>query len=562
MRNSRAALRIAGWQSLLALTATMFPVGVAEAAQNYCVRPVPVVAADDAADLARKLDSLEPLPNAPHTFSLSSGAHYPLAYHAHTVGRLDSSKYNHDLYWSFSDNYELVGPRDMLGASPPAAVGRSGRSLLLGESYQLVDSHRLQFRHLLLEQVDKGAIAEVDPGLQTRLGDLSFVAWSTILDGFVLSTTKWRPQHAPEQGRRPTEFAPPDMVGNSATYLLKGDALAELPAEDMRLSVVTDLPGFGVTALLDRRSLTIVTPQHEATKVADLNHGHFGGFNAIYETRDKGWLYVAGDDYDNAVYVEQVDGRWRAKSVVQIVEDEDTSVLDSFLRWLLGINSKEVQRDKLSTIHRASSCRRYSTAARRMFYCGKSAFTYDVTEELRAGKITALPDGLKTFLGDADSLGLALFIDAGHRLSGYDGEQVHAIAKADFETAMVYDVAKLGRSFLVSSSAVFEVRAGDGNYKLVKLADIDLRGPVPVFAAPDGADVLLFGKTGVYQVRDGALAQIWSSADQGTIDPYGNTPPTDVAGWGGLLFSTHRENEIGFHLLQPCPDTVGDKQKR
>lgn len=562
MNNSRAALRIAGWQSLLtlAIAATMFPVGVAEATPSYCVRPVHVVAANDAADLARKLDSLEPLPKTPNIFSLSGGARYPLAHHAHTVGRLDGGKTNHDLYWSFSDNYELVGPRDMLGAVPSVAVGRSGRSLLLGGSYHPVDSRRLQSRQSLLELVDKGAIAEVDPSLQTRLGDPSFVAWSTILDGFVLSATKWRLEHTPEQGRRPNVFAPPDIVGDSAIYLLKDDAIAELPGDDSELRVVTDLPSSGVTALLGMRTLTIVTPQHEATKVTNLNRGHFGGFNAIYETRDKGWLYVVGDHYDNAVHVEQADGRWRATAVAQIVED--TGMSDRFIRWLFGMDSHEMQRDKLSTILRNSSCRRYSTAARRMFYCGHSAFTYDVTEELRAGKITPLPGGLTTFLGDADSLGLALFIDAGHRLYGYDGEQVHAIAEADFETAMVYNFAKLGRAFLMSSNAIFEVRAEDGKYKLLRLADINLRGQVTLFAGPDGADVLVFAETGVYQIRDGALVQVWSSVEQGRIEAYGGTPPTDVAGWGGILFTTRRGNEVGFHLLKPCPDAVGDTQKR
>jgi len=169
---------------------------------------------------------------------------------------------------------------------------------------------------------------------------------------------------------------------------------------------------------------------------------------------------------------------------------------------------------------------------------------------------------VRTFLGDADSLGLALFIDAGHRLYGYDGEQVHAIAKADFETAMVYDFAKPGRVLLVSPSALFEVRAEDGKYQLVKLANLDLRDPVTLLAAPGGADVLAFGKAGVYQIRDGAFVQVWSSVEQGTIEAYGGTPPTDVAGWGGILFTTRSGNEVGFHLLQPCPDAVGDTQKR
>jgi hypothetical protein len=245
---------------------------------------------------------------------------------------------------------------------------------------------------------------------------------------------------------------------------------------------------------------------------------------------------------------------------VQIVEDR--GMWDKFIRWLFGINSDEMQRDKLTTILRTGDCRRYSTAARRMFQCGHSAFTSNVTEELRAGKITPLPGGLTTFLGDADSLGLALFIGAGHRLYGYDGEYAHAIAKADFETAVVYDFAKLGRVFLVSSNALFEIRAEDGKYKLVRLADLDVRNAVRPFAAPDGADVLAFGKTGVYQIRDGALVQVWSGVEQGTIEAYGGTPPTDVAGWGGILFTTHRANDIGFHLLQPCSDAVGDTQTK
>ena len=111
-----------------AMLATAVPVGARAADHAYCVRSVNVVAADVTADLERKLRSLEPLPATPDFFNLSIGARYPLAWHAHTVEGRDRLKDNHSLYWSFSENYELVGPRDFLGAGYPVTVGRDGRS--------------------------------------------------------------------------------------------------------------------------------------------------------------------------------------------------------------------------------------------------------------------------------------------------------------------------------------------------------------------------------------------------------------------------------------------------
>jgi hypothetical protein len=512
---------------------------------NFCVRPVSVIAADETADLARKLNSQEPIPREPYYFESSKGARYPLVWHHYSVKRPDGLNANRSLFWSFSNNYELVGPRDFFGAFGPAIVSRTGKTLLLGGAYQKTDSGEQWWRQLLLQQVDGGAIGEVDASLQNRIAEPHLAAWSDFLDGFVLSSIAWR---AGQTGR----------VGDDRTFLLKDDGTVKPLGIERYLSIVKDLPGLGVTALLAARSLTIVTPQLEATEVARLNPGDdYGGFQALHETRDQGWLYVVGGQYDNAVRVEQTAGRWRVTSIVRITENDGW--VNGIFRYLFGMTRAQIQRDNLSKVISAGTCRRYSTAAKRMFFCDNSASTADVRQELRAGEIVPIAGGsagFKTFLGDADSLGLALFLGNDGSLYGYDGERVHHIAKASFDVALVNDVPELGRTFLVSPNALFEVRANDDGFEIIKLI-----APSGVFgawfhAAPDGRAALAFAGGRIYLITGGALKPIWSSPEQGSIDTTGGTPPTDVVGWGGILFATHTRNDRHFYLLKPCSEST------
>jgi hypothetical protein len=550
------------WAALIAATslATTLPIGPAEAELAYCVRPVPIVAADTTADLARGLDSSEPIPEAPEYLQASSGARYPLAYHYHAAKGPDGSKLNHNVYWSFSDNYELVGPRDMLGAQSTIAVGRSGRSMLIGGSYEKAQPGRPIWTETLLQQDDGGIIGKVHPGLEAEFGDARFVAWSDILDGFVLSAIKWREQHVPGRNKDP-QTSSYVVGGDSGTLLLKKDQITKLSGVEGYLDLATDLPGLGVTALLGGRSLGFVTSQLQATQIARLNPGDdWGGFEDLYETRDRGWLYVVGGQYDNAVHVEQVDGQWRATSIVQIAEGGNGSILDWIVGRLIGAPDNRMRRDKLLKIITAGNCRRFSTAAKRMFYCGDSDTTADVRQELRAGEIVPIANGavaLTRFLGDANSLGLALFLGADHGLYGYDGEHVHRVADADFDHAMVHDLTPLGRTLLSSTNKLFEVRAKGDGYELVTLAgplSHDFSG-APFRASPDGKAVLAFIQSGVYLLKNDGLALIWSSREGDSIDGYGGAPPTFIPGWGGMLFATHPGTDIHnlqFHLLRPC----------
>jgi hypothetical protein len=317
-------------------------------------------------------------------------------------------------------------------------------------------------------------------------------------------------------------------------FIVRRDSAVSLPGAEVYLKIVADLPRLGTTGLLGSRVLVLVTPQLEATKVAQLNPGDdYGGFRTLHETRDEGWLYVVGNQYDNAVHVEKADGQWGVTSIVRIAEDDGW--ISGLLRWVLGIDRRQAKRDGLSAIVRAGPCRRFSTAVNRMFFCDNSPVWTDVRSELREGRLVPIAGGaagLKTFLGDADSLGLALFLGNDRGLYGYDGEQVHRLADADFDRAVVHDVSQLKRTFLESQKDVFEVRAKGAGFELVKLETPDGADGFfgnPIVATPDGA-VVVFGSREVYLVEDNALAAIWSSKQYGFIETSGLRPPTEVNG--------------------------------
>jgi hypothetical protein len=514
---------------------------------HYCVRPLSVVSERESAELERKLSPRLPFPIEPYLFQSWKSANYPLVTRAYSVKRVDGLDAGRNLFWSFSVDYRLVGPRtygfSVSVEDGSVAVDRSGQSLLIGSTED--EPAKVFPRQRLVRQVDEGAITQVDQELQTQIDEPRFTAWSDVLDGFVVGSTKWRP---------PTDGGA--RVGDERVFIVRNDSAVSLPGVEVYLKIVADLPGLGATGLLGSRVLVLVTPQLEATKVAQLNPGDdYGGFRALHETRDEGWLYVVGDQYDNAVHVEKADGQWRVTSIVRIAEDDGW--INGLLRWALGMNRRQAKRDGLSAIVRAGPCRRFSTAVKRMFFCDNSGMWTDVRSELRAGNLVPIAGGvagLKTFLGDADSLGLALFLGNDRGLYGYDGERVHRLADADFDRAVIHDVRQLKRTFLESQKDVFEVRAKGAGFELVKLetpVGADGFFANPIIATPDGA-VVVFGSREVYLVEDNALTAIWSSKQYGFIETSGLRPPTEVNGWSGILFVTHAGNERRFHLLRRC----------
>jgi hypothetical protein len=199
-----------------------------------------------------------------------------------------------------------------------------------------------------------------------------------------------------------------------------------------------------------------------------------------------------------------VDGQWQATRIVRIPNDEEGD--GGFFQWLFGRRNLS---DGVSEVIHAGSCRRFSTSIKRMIFC-------DEMDELRDGKLVPIGGGkvgLHTFVGDARSVGQALFIGRDGHLYGYDGKEIRQISAADFSLAYVQDLPRIGRTFLVTPSALFELRRTGRGVELIQIE----APPHPSFfgtifhSAPDGAAALAFLGDGVYQVVGNGLSPIWDS---------------------------------------------------
>jgi len=238
-------------------------------------------------------------------------------------------------------------------------------------------------------------------------------------------------------------------------------------------------------------------------------------------------------------------------NLVRIVDDQtaEDSWFDRFILWALGGTPTQTSRNDVAKVLRAGECRRFGSVVRRMIFC-------DGMQELRSGALVSIADrksGLHAFLGDSDSLGVALFLGA-DGLYGYDGEKVSRVANATFDWAILHDLPTLKRTFLSSSDGFFELRRRGDAFELVKLTSPASKSLLTArfYVAPDNMAVLAFTQDGIYQVIDGALVPVWSIDMSGPIAEYGGTPPTLVRGWSGMLFSTGYENHQSFHLLKSC----------
>jgi hypothetical protein len=526
--------------ALIASAATATPTQ-----SGYCVRPIDVVPATESSDLERQFEADEPL-HSPKYLGRSPGARYPLAYRDYTITQPDGHNSSHRLYWSYSPNYELVGPREFANLREPIVVG-GGVSLALGSTDETLASGQHWQRHLVLRQREDGRFTEIDRTLQFRIAEPSLIAWSDVLHGFSVLSIKWR------DGTKTDPMAPevvsmggPSRTGTEKFFVVKGDTAVDLPQVALYVKVVADLPSLGATGLLGSGSLVLVTPQLDASSVTRVDPGRHG-FDALYETNDPGWIYAAGNPNDNAIHLEQGEGKWRATSIVRISRNDGR--FGYAIRWLFGEPDPDPARDPVSRIIHAGWCRKFSTAIKRMIFCEEMS-------ELRDGKLVPIADGqvaLRQFVGDADSFGLALFVGQDGRLYGYDGDKLHLISGETFDTARVRDYLRLGRTLVSTPSEIFELCRSGSEFELVKLIVPFQRFDITDFyVAPDDSALLAFSYEGIYSVEN-TLTLIWPSAGYGSIKTNGGLQPTDVVGWNGILFVTaDGRSAPQFHLIRSC----------
>ena len=157
--------------------------------------------------------------------------------------------------------------------------------------------------------------------------------------------------------------------------------------------------------------------------MTSLNSGDdYNGWEALHETRDEGWLYIDGVEYDHAVRVERagVAGGRRAVRTRPRIRNSWARRCGGHWEW----TQSQIERDGLTAILRVERCRRFSKAIKRLILCRSM-------KELRDGQFYPISAGSVTlthYLGDADHLGLAIFRGPDAHLYSYDGEVLRLVA--------------------------------------------------------------------------------------------------------------------------------------
>jgi hypothetical protein len=521
-------------------------------ASGSCLQEIPVVLpAQKGAERSHGTLVSEGKEVFPDYVKRQPSAPYPLVHSLYPLAQRNGARENRTPVWSFGpDARELVGPHDtgfILKTDPRGGFAADDKGVLLMIGGRSSDSTGIaafgspqRWHTSLFTQGNGSAPQPLATSLQEALDYPRAVFWSRILDGFVISSWRGGP------------------VLESRTSVLRGGQVKPL-MQEQGADLVEDLPRFGVAALLFSRTLAFVDREERVMEVTRLNSGDdYSGWEELYETRDDGWLYVRGVQYDHAVRVDKEDDQWRATSIVRVIEDDGR--FNGFMRAVLGMPNEQMRRDGLAKIFSAGTCRRFSTAVRRMIFCNAAD---GVMREMRAGDLVDIEGHgkrLTDFLGDADRLGVALFRDWTGRVHAYDGERLHAVAGATLGSrGLVHDLSRAGRTFVATFGGVFEVK-GSATDKL-EIVQLDVPQSRDYFftrfvEAGDG-NVFAFLRDGIYLVGSGQLERRWAANEP--IDITGHTIPTDVPGWGGTLFTTRAKIEGGprFHLLSSCPAQGG-----
>jgi hypothetical protein len=456
---------------------------------------------------------------APSVIDLPPGGKFPLIYDAFTEQLSNGEKRNRTFFWRLDLPAELVGPYDLddreirekitFDENGASAADTSGRILFLVGSYGENGSERVWRQQLYSQDWGQRPIL-FKPDPHEKIGEPRGIFWSDLQRAFLVQDVNPEPSTGGVQFRA-------NLLTSAGVEVLNG----------YDMDFAADLPALGVTALLGSNRLTFIDHEGVATSLGRMKPAPEGRtWNGIYETRDKGWLFVDGGKYDYAVRVEQIDGRWRLASLIRLVNDEG------------NLDRSEDQLEEVSKIVRVNPCRSFSAAIRRMILCRGQI------QELRSGALSPIgskEQRLTRYLGDATHLGLALFQDEEGKVYGYDGDRLHRVNGTLPDRVFVQDLPSSRRTFLSTVSSLLELKREGQELRLEELTVPSHQSDLLLarFYHFSG-DVVALLRQGAFVVDGAMLKPVWVPDEPERIDTTSKLKPTYVSQLSGLLFASRK----------------------
>ena len=511
------------WPSGLLLFTILGTAFASAAEPRYCVDSVPVEVPPGAMSMPDA---------APNYMRSTEHALFPTLYDPHQTklpgGKVEAS----NLHWRFTPDVRIVGPYETRFNAPRGSLAADPAGNLLMTASGSVEGPggKMRWEEHLMRQEPNG-IPQQATDIEAELGEVEAVYWSDLLDASIISgvVKEWTSDSS--------------YNGHHRIGILRADGMTVVP--DVQFDLAQDLPELGVTALLDRSTLSFLDRKNNVVEIARLNSGDdWNGWDGLYEMQGGG-LYVDGVQYDHLVTLAHSEGHWKPAGILRVSEYQ--GIVDSALRAVLGMNAEQIARDHLSGIVRAGACRRFSPALKTMIFCdGMSILRGDDLEPIGGG----IP--LAHYLGDVVGLGLAIFRNPYGHLYSYDGKDLRPIGGATTERGRVQEAG--GRWFVSGFSGTFELRGTRDDLQLIALDPPEKSDffSARFFDAPGGDDAIAIMRHGVYRAEGDGYVRIWAP-EGGSIDITGHATPVKVKGWDGVLFAS-RPGQAGlrFYLLRRC----------
>ena len=318
--------------------------------------------------------------------------------------------------------------------------------------------------------------------------------------------------------------------------------------DPFKRSMSTTLPDGATRVEVEDRTLRIIDPSGAVVEAHPLFSGYdVKGWSAFHALPGD-WLYVRGAQFDSALRIEWRDGRWTLTQNIRI-RGRSEGVLDAGLRWLLGMDGRQVSGDRLDSLVAKGGFRFHSPVLRSVLFLEDG-------EKFERGRFVPFgrwPRPMRWYYGDLPAEKVALLRDFDGNVYSYDGRTLAPVGGPRLAYGSASQPLPGSRTFLGSGWKVFEVRgAGHERLRLVELRPADGRA-VGWFVAVvlGGGELLLVGRHAVYEPVGDELRPVWKPDGEAIGGPMNADRLAD----GKLVIATEGSDgrAVGrIRLLAPC----------